>query len=39
MLEVLDPSLDNLLNKAYIKMGNDYMIKLGEGEITYNKKF
>jgi len=39
VLEVLDPSLDNLLNKATIKLGNELMMKLGDGEITYNKKF
>ena len=39
MGEVLDPSLDNLLNKATIKVGNDLSIKLGDGEIVYNPRF
>ena len=39
VLETLDPSLDYLLNKSVIKVGNDLSIKLGEGEITYNPKF
>lgn len=37
--EVLDPSLDNLLNKATIKLGNELSIKLGDGEIVYNPRF
>ena len=39
VLEVLDPSMDNLLNKATIKVGNELTIKLGDGDITYNPKF
>jgi dynein heavy chain len=39
VLETLDPSLDHLLNKSIIKIGNDLTIKLGDGEITYNPKF
>mmetsp|Transcript_15477 Transcript_15477/g.20964 ORF Transcript_15477/g.20964 Transcript_15477/m.20964 type:complete len:413 (+) Transcript_15477:886-2124(+) len=39
VLENLDPSLDHLLNKSIIKVGNELTIKMGEGEITYNPKF
>ena len=39
-METLDPSLDNLLNKSFIKgIGNDVQIKIGENEIQYNPKF
>ena len=37
--ENLDPSLDNLLNKAYYKAGGELLVKIGENEITYNPKF
>ena len=38
--EELDPSLDNLLNKAFVKQGgNDIGVKIGDTEVTYNPKF
>jgi len=40
VLETLDPSLDNLLNKSFIKVGgNDLAVKIGDGEVSYNPKF
>jgi len=39
VLETLDPSMDNLLNKSVIKMGSDLFVKLGDGEVLYNPKF
>lgn len=37
--EQLDPSLDNLLNKSFIKIGSDLQVKIGDHEAIYNKKF
>jgi len=40
VMETLDPSLDNLLNKSLIKTGsNEYAVKIGDSEVQYNKKF
>ncbi len=40
VMETLDPSLDNLLNKSLIKTGsNEYSVKIGDAEVQYNKKF
>lgn len=37
--EQLDPTLDNVLNKAYIQNGRRYSIKFGANDIEYNMKF
>ena len=37
--EVLDPSLDPILNKSIIKVGGAPIIKLGDKEIEYNYDF
>ena len=39
VLETLDPSLDNLLNKSFIKIGSETLVKIGDNEVTYNPKF
>ena len=40
VMETLDPSLDNLLNKSITKgVGSELLIKLGDAEVTYNPKF
>ena len=39
LLDVIDPSLDPILNKAIVKKGGRYTIKLGEKEIDYNSEF
>ena len=34
VMETLDPSLDNLLNKSMIKTGsNEYAVKIGDSEV------
>ena len=34
VMETLDPSLDNLLNKSLIKTGsNEYAVKIGDAEV------
>lgn len=37
--EQLDPTLDNVLNKAWIQNGRRYSIKFGANDIEYNMKF
>eukprot|EP00106_Octopus_bimaculoides_P014248 XP_014781690.1 PREDICTED: dynein heavy chain 2, axonemal-like [Octopus bimaculoides] len=37
--ETLDPSLDPILFKSVVKIGNVPMIKLGDKEIEYNRNF
>lgn len=37
--EVLDPALDNLFGKILVKSGAEYVVKIGENEITWNNKF
>ena len=37
--EVLDPVLDNVLNKAVTQNGRNLSIRLGDNEIEYNKNF
>ena len=37
--EVLDPSLEPILNKAFVKVGGRLMIKLGEKEVDFNPDF
>ena len=37
--EVLDPVLDNVLNKSIIQTGRNYSIRIGDKEIEYNPKF
>lgn len=40
VMEQLDPSLDNLMNKAYSKgPGGDLLIKIGDNEIIYKPSF
>ena len=40
VMENLDPSLDNLLNKSFTKgVGSELLLKLGDSEVTYNPKF
>jgi len=37
--EVLDPILDNVLNKSLIKTGKSYSVKVGDDEVDYDLKF
>jgi dynein heavy chain, axonemal len=37
--ETLDPTLDNVLNKAIIQNGKRWSVKFGSSEIEYNMKF
>lgn len=37
--EVIDPVLDNVLNKSLINVGKMLCVKVGEKEIEYNPKF
>lgn len=37
--EILDPSLDNVLNKTLIQVGKRFSVKMGDKEIDYNPKF
>ena len=37
--EVLDPSLDHLLNKSLVKVAGEMCVKIGDNEIPYNDKF
>ncbi|XP_025080372.1 dynein heavy chain 2, axonemal-like isoform X3 [Pomacea canaliculata] len=37
--EVLDPSLDPVLTKSLVKVGNAYIMKLGDKEVEYNPEF
>lgn len=39
LLETIDPALDPILNKAIVKKGSSYTIKLGDKEIEYNQDF
>ena len=39
ILEVIDPALEPILAKSFIKKGNSIIIKLGEKEIDYNPDF
>lgn len=40
VMEKLDPSLDNLLNKSLTKSGpKSFVVKIGEDELDYNPKF
>ena len=37
--EELDPSLDNLFSKSLVKSGGEWVVKVGDNEISYNDKF
>lgn len=37
--EELDPSMDNVLEKNYIKSGNSFKVKVGEKEVDINENF
>ena len=37
--ESLDPALEPLLNKSFVKQGNKIIMKLGDKEIEYNPEF
>ncbi|CAK9808028.1 Dynein axonemal heavy chain 2 [Anthophora quadrimaculata] len=37
--EVLDPAINPILERAFVKLGNQQMIKFNEKMITYNDKF
>ncbi|CAL7938030.1 unnamed protein product [Xylocopa violacea] len=37
--EVLDPALNPILDRAFVKLGNQVMIKFNEKMISYNAKF
>lgn len=39
VVEELDPCLDNVLEKNYIKMGNSYKVKVGDKEIDIDDNF
>ncbi|KAF1335296.1 Dynein heavy chain, partial [Globisporangium splendens] len=39
VLEELDPSLEPVLNKSIIKIGNHEVIRLGDKELDYNREF
>ena len=39
MGEELDPSLEPVLAKAFVKRGNAVLIKLGDKEIDFNPDF
>lgn len=39
ILEVIDPSLNPILNKAVIKQGGEDLIKLDDKMVSYNQKF
>ena len=39
MKEDLNPLLEPLLTKQLIKYGNELKVKIGQDNITYNKKF
>jgi len=39
ILEEIDPSLEPILTKSTIKVGNRFLIKVGDKEVDYNKKF
>ena len=37
--EVLDPSLDQLLNKSLVKVAGELCVKIGDNEVPYNERF
>eukprot|EP00232_Nephroselmis_pyriformis_P029065 CAMPEP_0182867354 /NCGR_PEP_ID=MMETSP0034_2-20130328/8675_1 /TAXON_ID=156128 /ORGANISM="Nephroselmis pyriformis, Strain CCMP717" /LENGTH=4528 /DNA_ID=CAMNT_0024999703 /DNA_START=83 /DNA_END=13669 /DNA_ORIENTATION=- len=39
VLEEMDPALEPILGKAFIKKGNQILIKLGDKEVDYNPEF
>ena len=40
VMETLDPSLDNVLNKSFLKgVGSELQVKIGDDLVTYNPKF
>ena len=39
MLEEIDPTLEPVLAKSFIKRGNATLIKLGDKEVDYNPDF
>ena len=39
VMEVLDPSLEPIMSKAVIKVGNRNIMKLGDKEVEYNPEF
>lgn len=39
LLDVIDPALDPILNKAIVKKAGRYIIKLGDKEVEYNPEF
>ncbi|CAG9464381.1 unnamed protein product [Pedinophyceae sp. YPF-701] len=39
VLEEVDPTLEPVLSKAFIRRGNNVLIKLGDKEIDYNPEF
>ena len=39
MLEELDPSLEPIMSRAVVKVGNRSIIKLGDKEVDYNPEF
>jgi dynein heavy chain len=40
VMETLDPSLDNILNKSFLKgPGSELQVKIGDDLVVYNQKF
>merc|ERR1719409_1189332 len=38
-MEILDPSLEPIMSRAIVKVGNRSVIKLGDKEVDYNPEF